>query len=160
MKTMVLEAPGVVALRELPMPVPAPGGALVRITHSGICGTDSKIFTGAIPARLPVVMGDEIVGEIVEGTAADGSGPVGALDNALRKALLGFYPELETVRLTDYKVRVVDQGVGTGAVVRVLIESTDGQRTWTSVGSSENIIEASWMALSDSLEWWLSRHED
>jgi len=93
-------------------------------------------------------------------TAADGSGPVGALDNALRKALLGFYPELETVRLTDYKVRVVDQGVGTGAVVRVLIESTDGQRTWTSVGSSENIIEASWMALSDSLEWWLSRHDD
>jgi 2-desacetyl-2-hydroxyethyl bacteriochlorophyllide A dehydrogenase len=75
MKTMVLEAPGVVALRELPMPVPAPGGALVRITHSGICGTDSKIFTGAIPARLPVVMGHEIVGEIVEGTAADGSGP-------------------------------------------------------------------------------------
>ena len=75
MKTMVLEAPGVVALRELPMPVPAPGGALVRITHSGICGTDSKIFTGAIPARLPVVMGHEIVGEIAEGTAADGSGP-------------------------------------------------------------------------------------
>ena len=93
-------------------------------------------------------------------TAAEGNGPVSALDNALRKALVGFYPEIESVRLTDYKVRVVDQGAGTGAVVRVLIESTDGQRTWSSVGSSENIIEASWMALSDSLEWWLSRRDD
>ncbi|MBT6292864.1 MAG: alcohol dehydrogenase catalytic domain-containing protein [Rhodospirillaceae bacterium] len=75
MKAMVLEAPGEVAMRDLPMPEPAPGDALVRITHSGICGTDSKIFTGAIPAKLPVVMGHEIVGEIVEGKAADGSGP-------------------------------------------------------------------------------------
>jgi 2-desacetyl-2-hydroxyethyl bacteriochlorophyllide A dehydrogenase len=75
MKAMVLEAPGTVAMRELPVPEPAPGHALVRVTHSGICGTDSKIFTGAIPARLPVVMGHEIVGEIAEGRAADGSGP-------------------------------------------------------------------------------------
>ena len=75
MKAMVLEAPGKVALRELAMPEPAEGDALVRITHSGICGTDSKIFTGAIPAKLPVVMGHEIVGEIAEGKAADGSGP-------------------------------------------------------------------------------------
>ncbi len=57
----------------------------------------------------------------------------------------------------DYKVRVVDQGEGTGATVRVLIESTDGHRSWSTVGSSENIIEASWMALSDSLEYWLAR---
>ena len=90
-------------------------------------------------------------------TAADGNGPVNALDFALRKALLSFYPELETVRLTDSKVRVVDQGAGTRAVVRVLIESTDGRDTWSTVGSSENVIEASWMALSDSLEWWLVR---
>ncbi|HAL46849.1 MAG: citramalate synthase [SAR202 cluster bacterium] len=95
-------------------------------------------------------------GEVMH-TAADGLGPVNALDGALRKALLGFYPELEAVRLDDFKVRVVDQGAGTGAVVRVLIESTDGQTTWSTVGCSENIIEASWMALSDSLEWWLSR---
>ena len=98
------------------------------------------------------------VGEEVMHTAADGDGPVNALDNALRKALLGFYPSLERVRLVDYKVRVVDQGYGTGAVVRVLIESTDGQNSWNTVGASENIIEASWMALSDSLEYWLLRN--
>ena len=90
-------------------------------------------------------------------TATNGNGPVNALDFALRKALLNFYPELKAVRLADYKVRVVDQGVGTEAVVRVLIESTDGQDTWSTVGSSENVIEASWRALSDSLEWWLAR---
>ena len=90
-------------------------------------------------------------------TAADGNGPVNALDFALRKALLNFYPELKAVRLADYKVRVEDQGVGAEAVVRVLIESADGQDSWSTVGSSENVIEASWMALSDSLEWWLAR---
>ena len=90
-------------------------------------------------------------------TAAEGNGPVNALDHALRKALEQFYPDLRSVRLLDYKVRVVDQGSGTGSVVRVLIESTDGQRTWSTVGSSENIIEASWFALSDSLEHWLAR---
>ena len=95
------------------------------------------------------------VGEEVMHTAADGNGPVSALDNALRKSLLPFYPNLEAVRLVDYKVRVVDQTRGTGAVVRVLIESTDGRRTWSTVGCSPNIIEASWMALSDSLEYWL-----
>ena len=98
------------------------------------------------------------VGEEVMHTAADGDGPVNALDNALRKALLGFYPSLERVKLVDYKVRVVNQGHGTGSVVRVLIESTDGQDSWSTVGASENIIEASWMALSDSLEYWLLRN--
>ena len=92
-------------------------------------------------------------------TASNGDGPVNALDNALRKALLEFYPEIGIVRLNDYKVRVVDQQSGTGSIVRVLIESTDGDQTWTTVGSSENIIEASWIALSDSLEWWLLKRE-
>ena len=92
-------------------------------------------------------------------TASDGDGPVNALDNALRKALLQFYPEISNVRLNDYKVRVVDQQSGTGSIVRVLIESTDGEQTWTTVGSSENIIEASWIALSDSLEWWLLKRK-
>ena len=101
---------------------------------------------------LKVRVGDEMMH-----TAADGNGPVSALDNALRKAVLQFYPTLNMVRLTDYKVRVVDQAHGTGAVVRVLIESTDGQTSWSTVGASENIIEASWMALSDSLEYWLLR---
>jgi 2-isopropylmalate synthase len=90
-------------------------------------------------------------------TAAEGNGPVNALDNAVRKALLAFSPHLQRVRLVDYKVRVVDQGAGTGAAVRVLIASTDGQRTWRTVGASTNIIEASWLALQDSLEWWIGQ---
>lgn len=97
------------------------------------------------------------VGSETMHTAAEGNGPVNALDNALRKALLQFYPSLERVRLADYKVRVVDDGAGTGSTVRVLIESTDGSSTWSTVGSSPNVIEASWMALSDSMEYWLSR---
>ena len=101
---------------------------------------------------LKVRVADEVMH-----TAADGNGPVNSLDNALRKALLQFYPNLETVRLVDYKVRVVDQSSSTGAIVRVLIESTDGRKTWNTVGSSENVIEASWIALSDSMEYWLVR---
>jgi 2-isopropylmalate synthase len=96
------------------------------------------------------------VGDNVVHTASDGNGPVNALDNALRKALVQFYPDLGKVRLVDYKVRVVDQGQGTRAAVRVLIESTDGRRTWKTVGASHNVIEASWMALSDSLEFRLA----
>lgn len=90
-------------------------------------------------------------------TVAEGNGPVNALDSALRKALVQFFPDLSRVRLTDYKVRVVDQGSGTGATVRVLIESTDGTNVWRTVGASANVIEASWLALRDALEWWLQR---
>lgn len=85
-------------------------------------------------------------------TAADGAGPVHALDKALRKALEVFYPELERVHLTDYKVRVLDTKTATAAKVRVLIESTDGVDSWTTVGVSTDIIEASWNALVDSME--------
>ncbi|MSQ08625.1 MAG: citramalate synthase [Dehalococcoidia bacterium] len=95
------------------------------------------------------------VGEQELHTAAEGNGPVSALDAALRKALRQFYPNLKDVRLTDYKVRVVNEGSGTGASVRVTIESADGGSIWRTVGASENIIEASWLALADSLEWWL-----
>lgn len=85
-------------------------------------------------------------------TAADGEGPVHALDKALRKALEVFYPELREVHLTDYKVRVLDTGAATASKVRVLIESTDGKDYWTTVGVSSDIIEASWIALVDSIE--------
>ena len=95
------------------------------------------------------------VGEELKHTAAEGNGPVGALDNALRKALIEFYPDLSRVRLTDYKVRVVNEEAGTGAVVRVVIESADDRNVWNTVGASSNILEASWSALADSLEWWL-----
>ncbi len=90
-------------------------------------------------------------------TVAEGDGPVNALDLAVRKALVEFHPEVHVVKLVDYKVRIVDSPSGTAAIVRVLLESTDGEHTWTTVGCSPNIIEASWLALSDSLEWWLVR---
>ncbi len=90
-------------------------------------------------------------------TAAEGDGPVNALDQAMRKALLPRYPRLANVHLTDYKVRILNEASGTAAVTRVLIDSTDGRREWTTVGSSENIIEASWIALADSLEYALAK---
>lgn len=95
------------------------------------------------------------VGDQVFHTAAEGNGPVNALDKALRKALLQFYPQLENVQLTDYKVRILDSKSATAAHVRVLIDSTDGKRSWGTVGASTNIIEASWQALADSVEYAL-----
>jgi 2-isopropylmalate synthase len=88
-------------------------------------------------------------------TAAEGDGPVNALDQALRKALLQFYPDLSAVKLIDYKVRILEETAGTASQVRVLIESSDGKENWKTVGSSTNIIEASWLALADSIEYWL-----
>jgi len=88
-------------------------------------------------------------------TAAEGDGPVNALDQALRKALLQFYPGLSAVKLIDYKVRILEETAGTASQVRVLIESSDGRENWRTVGSSTNIIEASWLALADSIEYWL-----
>ena len=96
----------------------------------------------------------------IEHTAADGDGPVNALDNALRKALERFYPALKDVHLTDYKVRVLDTQAGTAAKVRVLIEASDGIDHWGTVGVSENIIQASWEALTDSLEYKLYKDRE
>ena len=94
------------------------------------------------------------VGERIFHEVAEGNGPVNALNRALRKAILQFYPRLEAVHLTDYKVRILNSDGGTAAVVRVLIDFTDGERSWTTVGASGNIIEASWTALSDSVEYF------
>ncbi|MDP2660347.1 MAG: citramalate synthase [Dehalococcoidia bacterium] len=88
-------------------------------------------------------------------TAAEGNGPVNALDLALRKALSQFYPAVNQVSLSDYKVRILNEGAGTEALIRVLIESRAGDDVWNTVGSSTNVIEASWLALVDSLEYWL-----
>lgn len=96
----------------------------------------------------------------LEHTAADGNGPVNALDNALRKALGRFFPILREIRLTDYKVRVLDEKSATAASVRVLIRSTDGRDSWTTVGVSENVIEASLIALVDSIEYALMKHSN
>jgi 2-isopropylmalate synthase len=92
-------------------------------------------------------------------SAAEGHGPVDALDKALRRALSKFYPNLEEMHLTDYKVRVLDTNEGTAARVRVLIESQDATDSWTTVGVHENIIEASWEALTDSIEYKLLKDQ-
>jgi 2-isopropylmalate synthase len=100
------------------------------------------------------------VGDRVEHTAAVGNGPVNALDNAIRKALEKFYPELKTIKLLDYKVRILSTKDGTGAQTRVLIESGDGRSTWGTVGVSENIIQASWQALVDSIDYKLLKEKE
>jgi 2-isopropylmalate synthase len=92
-------------------------------------------------------------------TVAQGNGPLNALDLALRKALMPYFPSLETVELHDYKVRVLGAHDGTDAVVRVLIESGDEDDRWNTVGVSSNVIEASWQALVDSIEFKLFRDE-
>jgi 2-isopropylmalate synthase len=101
------------------------------------------------------------VGGVDEITAAEGHGPISALDNALRKALGHFYPDhLNGMRLVDFKVRVIDGREGTAARVRVFIESRDNEETWTTIGVSEDIIEASWQALADSFQFKLAKERD
>jgi 2-isopropylmalate synthase len=121
--------------------------------------------------RVDFLTGDEKPGVLTEATVklhignerviatSEGNGPVNALDNALRKALVRNLPALERLHLTDYKVRVLDTQHGTEAVTRVLIDSTDGESTWTTIGVNENIIEASWQALLDSVHFGLLRAE-
>ena len=122
--------------------------------------SDTKGGTGAST-------GDAMLGVTTEATVkvhvgaerivalAEGNGPVNALDGALRGAIGAKFPALDHIHLTDYRVRVLDTGRGTGAVTRVLVDTTDGQRTWTTIGVSENIIEASWQALYDSIVFGL-----
>jgi 2-isopropylmalate synthase len=100
------------------------------------------------------------VGDQVFHTAAEGNGPVNALDAALRKALIGVYPRLVDIRLDDYKVRILDSESGTAANVRVLIDTQNGIDRWSTVGASTNIIEASWRALADSMEYALLDEQD
>jgi 2-isopropylmalate synthase len=95
------------------------------------------------------------VGPQIMHTAAAGNGPVNALDAALRKALIDVYPQLSSVSLVDYKVRILDGENATAATTRVLIDSKSGTRRWSTVGASANIIEASWRALIDSMEYAL-----
>jgi 2-isopropylmalate synthase len=114
---------------------------------------DSKVnvmFDNEGNTSSEAVLKIEVDGE-VEHTADNGVGPVDALNNALRKALVRFYPEVLSLKLIDYKVRVLNEKKGTAAKVRVLIETSDGVDIWSTVGVSENIIEASWLALSDSM---------
>ncbi len=100
------------------------------------------------------------VGGRIEHTAADGNGPVNALDNALRKALENFYPEIRDMKLFDYKVRVLPAGKGTASMIRVLVESGDRSGRWGTVGVSENIVEASYQALVDALQYKLFKGQE
>jgi 2-isopropylmalate synthase len=114
---------------------------------------DEKKEDGREPYSEATIMLD--VGGVVEHTAAKGDGPVNAMDKALRKALERFYPSLKEVKLLDFKVRVLAGVQGTAAKVRVLVESGDSTDKWGTVGVSDNVIEASWQALVDSLEYKL-----
>jgi 2-isopropylmalate synthase len=113
---------------------------------------DAEASPGGVSTEATIKV--HVDGERIVATA-EGNGPVNALDGALRQALGGRFPGLDRVHLTDYKVRVLDTAKGTGAVTRVLIDSTNGDRTWTTIGVSENIIEASWQAMYDSIVYGL-----
>ncbi|HAL86402.1 MAG TPA: citramalate synthase, partial [Deferribacteraceae bacterium] len=112
---------------------------------------------GSTMAEATVMI--EVQGE-TEHTAATGNGPVNALDNAIRKALSRFYPNLNGMTLADYKVRILTTGTGTQALTRVLIESKDDTDTWGTVGVAHNIIEASYQALIDSIEYKLLKDRE
>jgi 2-isopropylmalate synthase len=125
----------------LPFDVNAYHVSMRRNGHSLMCEATVKVRVGHETAH----------------TVAEGDGPINALDSALRAALIKFYPQLKKVRLTDYKVRILDSATGTAARTRVLITSSDGKRERGTVGVSENIIEASLQALVDSMEFALTK---
>jgi 2-isopropylmalate synthase len=112
-------------------------------------------WTGEFSASAFIKISVENISEV---TASEGDGPVNAMDRALRKALEVFYPEISQIRLTDYKVRVLDTHA-TASQVRVLIETTDGKEIWSTIGVSTDILEASWIALVDSLEYKLMKSQ-
>lgn len=129
--------------------------------HQSFFNLDHFKIIGEHPSRTPGLGSSAILKINVKGkesmTASEGDGPVHALDNALRKALENFYPALKEVHLTDYKVRVINTQEATAAKVRVLIESHDSVDSWTTVGVSTDIIEASWIALTDSIDYKLMK---
>ena len=130
----------------------------VNVGHRS--GSGSRAWNDvAVEVETEATVRLRLDGELVDATG-EGNGPVNALDAALRQALGGRYPRLERLRLTDYKVRVLETSRGTGAVTRVLIDSTDGERSWSTIGVSENIIEASWQALVDSFVFGLLHAAD
>ena len=130
----------------------------VNVGHRA--GSGSRAWNDvAVEVETEATVRLRLDGELVDATG-EGNGPVNALDAALRQALGGRYPSLERLRLTDYKVRVLETSRGTGAVTRVLIDSTDGERSWSTIGVSENIIEASWQALVDSFVFGLLHAAD
>jgi 2-isopropylmalate synthase len=129
------------------------------ISETGAMRPDQQSGGAAVSAKGAVAVTEATVkchaGDRRLVAVGEGNGPVNALDQALRGALIEVYPELERIALVDFKVRILDSSWGTDAITRVLIESTDTERTWRTVGVGPNIIEASWEALVDSLDWGL-----
>ena len=123
---------------------------LFSIDSMRVVEVQSSQFGSSSEAIIRLMVDGESVHAV-----ADGNGPVNALDNALRKAILPYFPIIETMHLTDYKVRVLGEKDGTAAKVRVLIESTNGSAVWCTVGVSENVVRASWEALVDSMDYFL-----
>lgn len=120
---------------------------------------DYKVIVGQREGEAPFADASlkiRVRGETVH-TAAEGNGPVSALDAALRKALAAAYPGVHAIRLADYKVRILDGDAGTSATVRVLVDSACADETWTTVGASSNVLEASWHAIADGVEYGLAR---
>jgi 2-isopropylmalate synthase len=124
----------------------------VRHFHVSVGGRPGASHETATEATIKLKVGD-----VLEHTVSEGDGPVNALDGALRKALEGHFPRLREMSLVDYKVRVINAREGTAARVRVVIESKDDRDVWGTVGVSENVIEASWLALADAFEYKLSK---
>jgi 2-isopropylmalate synthase len=120
--------------------------------HVSVSGTLGHQPSTSTEATIKLRVNDSL-----EHTVSEGDGPVNALDGALRKALEGHFPRLKEMHLVDYKVRVINARAGTAARVRVLIESQDPEEIWGTVGVSENVIEASWLALADSFEYKLDK---
>jgi 2-isopropylmalate synthase len=119
-----------------------------HVSHRRHGGSNNETCEATVKLR---VLGEKVY------TVDEGDGPVNALDNALRKALTPSFPAIAKMRLEDYKVRIIDSGTGTAAKTRVLVVSSDGHKTWGTVGVSTNIIDASWEALVDGIEAYLAR---
>jgi 2-isopropylmalate synthase len=132
----------------------SPGAGALAGEGLAVEGASNGALDRPGPAMTEATVKVHVGGRRVVATA-EGNGPVNALDGALRQAIGPFFPRLAGVHLTDYRVRVLDTGRGTGAVTRVLVDTSDGERTWTTIGVSENIIEASWQALYDSIVYGL-----
>lgn len=126
-----------------------------KLDHFKILIEKNGVESFSTEAVIKLAVNDQVVL-----TAAEGNGPVNALDHALRKALEQSYPIIQNMYLSDYKVRVLDETDATASKVRVLIESSDGNEKWSTIGVSGNIIEASWYALMDSVRYYLMKHED
>jgi 2-isopropylmalate synthase len=132
----------------------APHDPLFRLESFRVIVEKREDGKAVVEATIKVHVG----GERVISTA-EGNGPVNALDSALRQAIATKYPHLRDIELVNYKVRILDEAKGTGAVTRVLLDASDGEESWGSIGVSENIIEASWEALVDSIEYGMVRSQ-